>query len=159
MTDATPLIFPAFGAWYAALAPWLEALLRVGVGLALIPHGLRAFFGFFPNSGARVLSFRALAAQLERSGYRPGAFWAGVTAVTEFVAGPLLAVGLFTRLAAVPVFIFLLLSAVDHARFDGWFWNKLGLEYPAIWALAALIFVAIGGGPISLDHLVIGREF
>ena len=50
MTDATPLIIPALGGIYQALAPWTEALLRAAVGLALVPHGLRNTFGFWPGT-------------------------------------------------------------------------------------------------------------
>jgi putative oxidoreductase len=153
------LAFPALGAVYDTLAPLAQALLRVLCGLALLPHGLRAFFGFFPNSGSRILTAEALARQLERSGYRPGGLWAGVTAFVEFVCGPCLALGLFTRPAAVLAFLFLLGAAVDHARNDGYFWNKLGLEYPALWAAIALFFTVAGGGPFALDRLWLGWEF
>ena len=39
---------------YATLAPFAEALLRVVVGLWLVPHGLRMAFGFFPTTGFRI---------------------------------------------------------------------------------------------------------
>jgi len=37
----TPLIIPQLGDLYRAASPLAEALLRVVVGLALVPHGLR----------------------------------------------------------------------------------------------------------------------
>jgi len=58
------------------LTPFADALLRVAVGLALVPHGLRNTFGFFPNTGVRALNLAALARQLDETGYRPGKFWA-----------------------------------------------------------------------------------
>jgi putative oxidoreductase len=153
------LLVPQLGAVYGALWPVVETLLRVVVGLALLPHGLRACFGFFPNSGSRALSLPALAAGLAQLGYRPGMLYATITILVEFVAGPLLALGLFTRPAAVLIFVFLLLAAIDHGRHDGYFWNTLGFEYPFLWAIAALLFVVHGGGPWSLDALLIGRAF
>jgi hypothetical protein len=39
MPDPTPLIAPELANAYAALAPAAEALLRVIVGFALVPHG------------------------------------------------------------------------------------------------------------------------
>jgi putative oxidoreductase len=146
------------GASYAAGLPWVEALLRALCGLMLIPHGLRAFFGFFPNSGSRILNPTLLAAGLERSGFRPGKAWIWFVALVEFGAGPLVALGLFTRPAALLVFLFFLGAAYDHARFDGYFWNKLGLEYPLMWGAVALYFTFAGGGAISLDHLWLGWE-
>ena len=134
------------------LGPLTETLLRIVVGLALLPHGLRAFFGCFPRSGSPILSLDALAVALARSGYRPGRFWALVTAAVEFIAGPLLVAGLFTRLAALPITVFLFLAAVEHGRRDGYFWNTLGFEYPFLWCVAALYFLAHGGGAWSLDR-------
>ena len=51
------------------------------------------------------------------------------------------------------------LSAYDHAKYDGYFWNKMGFEYPAMWAIGVLYFLINGGGMISLDHLLLGFEF
>lgn len=156
---ATPLVFPALGPVYAALAPWAEALLRVVVGMALVPHGLRTTFGFFPNTGLPVRNLDMLAAQLDRDGWRPGRMWAPLISATQLIAGPMLALGLFTRPAAVPILLFLLAANVERWRVGGWFWNKLGLEYTWMWSVATFYFLVHGGGPISLDHLVIGRAF
>ncbi len=146
----TPLAFTSLGTFADSLVPWVTALLRAICGLALVPHGLRAFFGYFPNTGSRILSPALLAAGLERSGFR-GRYWIWIVAIVEFVAGPLLALGLFTRLDAFLIFVFFLGAAYDHARFDGYFWNKLGMEYPMMWAAVALYFACAGGGPLSLD--------
>ena len=151
------LVFPALGGLYAALAPWVEALLRMITGLILVPHGLRAGFGLFPDTGMPVDSLRKLGVSLAAAGYRPGLFWAVVVVATELIGGPMLALGLFTRLACVPIFILLALSVVAHWR-DGWFWNTLGIEYPLLWAACALYFLVHGGGAISLDRLI-GWEF
>jgi putative oxidoreductase len=159
MLDAsTPLIFPQLGHLYQSLAPWAEAALRVGVGLALVPHALRMTFGLFPSTGLPVRNLGMLSAQLDRDGYRPGKFWAPAIAVTQLVAGPMLALGLLTRLAAIPIVIFLLVANYERWRVGGYFWNKLGLEYTLMWTLGAFYFLVHGGGAISLDHLLIGRE-
>ena len=155
----TPLIVPALGAVYQALAPWVEALLRVVVGLALVPHGLRMCLGYFKGTGGPISSVGDVAAFYNRRGYRPGTLWAYGTVLTQFVAAPCLALGLFTRPMALPVFLLMALSAYDHAKYDGYFWNKLGVEYPAMWAVGVLYFLINGGGQISLDHLLIGWEF
>ena len=155
----TPLIFPALGTLYQALAPWAEAMLRAFVGLALVPHGLRNTFGLWPSTGVRAHNLSELAQQLDRDGYRPGRLWASAISVTQLVAGPLLALGLFTRLAAIPIVIFLVVSNFERWCVGGYFWNKTGLEYTLMWTLAAFYFLVRGGGAISLDHLLIGREF
>jgi putative oxidoreductase len=159
LDQATPLIVPGLANVYAALAPFAEALLRVVVGLALVPHGLRMTFGYFAGSGLKVGNLRELAAQLDQSGYRPGWFWAPAISVTELVCGPLLALGLFTRPAAVPIVVFLAVANVERWRVGGYFWNTLGLEYTLLWTVAAFYFLVHGGGLYSLDHVLIGREF
>jgi putative oxidoreductase len=154
----TPLIFPALGPLYQALAPWAEALLRAVVGLALVPHGLRMAFGFFPGTGGPIRDLKMLAQALDRWGYPPGRLWAPLIAATQLIAGPMLALGLFTRLAALPIFLFLLVSNVERWRVGGYFWNTQGLEYTLMWTVGAFYFLVNGGGTVSLDY-VIGRAF
>jgi len=157
LSGATPLIAPEIGTVYQLAAPAAEALMRAAVGLALVPHGLRLFYGFFPGTGVKLGSFAAFCVMLDRSGYRPAKFWAVLVFLTEFGAGPMLALGLFTRPAAFAVSILLFLSVVEHVK-DGYFWNQQGIEYPGMWWIAALYFLAHGGGLLSLDHWL-GFEF
>jgi putative oxidoreductase len=135
------------------LLPFADALLRAAVGLALVPHGLRNTFGFFPNTGVRALNLTDLAKQLDASGYRPGKLWAPAISLTQLVGGPLLALGLFTRPVAAVVLIFLLVSNVERWRVGRYFWNKLGLEYTLMWTIATFYVLISGPGPYSLDRL------
>ena len=141
-------------ALFQTLAPFADALLRAAVGLALVPHGLRNTFGFFPNTGVRAHNLAELAKQLHEDGYRPGAFWAPAISVTQLVGGPLLALGLFTRPIAAVVLIFLLVADFERWRVGGYFWNKLGLEYTVMWTIATFWVLIHGGGPYSLDHVI-----
>ena len=50
---------------YQTLGPLTEALLRICVGLALVPHGLRMTFGFFPHTGQPLQSLQMLADHLD----------------------------------------------------------------------------------------------
>jgi putative oxidoreductase len=159
LDQATPLIVPGLSHLYAVLAPVAAALLRVVVGLVLVPHGLRMTFGWFAGTGLGVTNLKMLAAQLDRDGYRPGWLWAPAISVTQLVCGPLLALGLFTRPAAMPIVVFLAVSNVERWRVGGFFWNTLGLEYTLVWTAAAFFFLVHGGGLYSLDHVLIGREF
>jgi putative oxidoreductase len=139
-------------ALYQTLLPFADALLRAAVGLALVPHGLRNTFGFFPNTGVRALNLIDLAKQLDETGYRPGKLWAPAISLTQLVGGPLLALGLFTRPVAAVVLIFLLVSNVERWRVGQYFWNQLGLEYTLIWTIATFYVLISGPGPYSLDR-------
>jgi putative oxidoreductase len=97
--------------------------------------------------------------ELDDGGYQPAKFWAPAIVLTQLVAGPMLALGLLTRPAAVPIVIFLVVTNYERWRFGGFFWNKMGLEFSLLWTVAALYFLVRGGGVISIDHLLIGREF
>jgi putative oxidoreductase len=143
---------------YQTLSPFAYALLRVVVGLALVPHGLRNTFGLFPNTGAVSLNLKELAAGLDRGGYRPGWFFAPAISITQLVGGPLVAIGLLTRPVAAAVLLFLLVANVERWRVGRYFWNKLGLEYTLMWTIAAFYVLVRGGGLYSVDHLI-GWEF
>jgi putative oxidoreductase len=156
---ATLLIGPALSDLYQTLAPWSEALLRGAVGLALVPHGLRNTFGFFPNTGIRAHNVTQLAAQLDADGYRPGKLWAPLISAVQLIGGPLLALGLFTRPVALAIVIFLIVACYERWRVGRYFWNQLGLEYTAMWTVAALYFVVNGGGAYSLDRLLLHHGF
>jgi len=143
---------------FHGLSPFAYALLRIVVGMALVPHGLRNTFGLFPNSGAVSLNLKELAAGLDRGGYRPGRFWAPAISLTQLLGGPLLAAGLFTRIVGVPIVLFLLVANVERWRVGRYFWNKLGLEYTLMWTIAAFYILVNGGGLYSLDHLL-GWDF
>jgi putative oxidoreductase len=72
----------------------------------------------------------------------------------------MLALGLFTRPCAAAAAALLLIGCVWHIQMGHrWFWNQQGIEFPLMWALAALFFAVNGGGPISLDLLLFGKTF
>jgi uncharacterized membrane protein YphA (DoxX/SURF4 family) len=50
-------------------------------------------------------------------------------------------------------------SNYERWRVGRFFWNQMGLEFTLMWTVAAFYFLAQGGGAISVDHLLIGREF
>jgi len=66
-------VLPQLEGVYESLGPPTEALLRVAVGLALVPHGLRTTFGFFPTTGQPLRNIGMLADYLNKQGYRPEA--------------------------------------------------------------------------------------
>ncbi len=136
-----------------AYASLTEAMLRVAVGLALVPHGLRMTFGFFASTGQPLRNITMLAEYLNKQGYRPGKPLAVAISLTQLVCGPLVALGLFTRPAMMPIVLFLLVTNVERWRVGRYFWNQLGLEYTLMWTIAALYVLVHGGGAYSLDRL------
>ncbi|MEL6549162.1 MAG: DoxX family protein [Pseudomonadota bacterium] len=143
---------------------WGSGLTKLGAGL----------FGFLnPDFGAYVQIFpRAV----EAAGYDPsglGIFhYLVVTAgtVAEFVLPALIILGLFTRLAALGMIVFVIVQswtdvvghgALTNGTFGAWFdraSDALIADQRAFWVLALLILVLKGGGPLSLDRLVFGAR-
>jgi putative oxidoreductase len=152
MAEATQRLYiPALGGIYTALNDYAEPILRIGLGGILIPHGCQKLFGMFGGMG-----LSGNAALFDRIGYSPGMFWGTLVGCTELIGGILLILGLFTRLAAAAVFIFMIV-AVKFTSAKGFFWSNGGFEFPLLIGLCALFFLIRGGGSLSLDRSI-GRE-
>jgi putative oxidoreductase len=116
-------------------------------GGSLAYHGYQILFG----------NIEGAARFFESVGFEEGLRWAYVVGVLELVCGALLALGLFTRLAAGPILVFLIVAVVIYHWDLGYNWESRGIEYPVFWALVVLHFLVRGGGPWSVDALI-GRE-
>ena len=148
---ATRFYIPALAPIYDKLTPFALPLLRVGMGLILIPHGAQKLFGWFGGMG-----FERFVQLFSNLGYKPGALWVTLVALTEFVGGILLVLGLFTRAAALALVIFMVV-AVHFTSGKGFFWTAGGLEYSLLILLVGLVFLIRGGGEYSFDRKL-GRE-
>jgi len=152
MSDKPQLYIPALAPIYQRLDCVALPMLRIAMGLILFPHGCQKLFGWF---GGRGLD--AFAQLFGNMGYKPGMFWAVVVGLTEALGGLLLAFGLFTRLAALAIAIFML-NAIYWTSAKGFFWTAGGSEYSILILVVALVFLIRGGGPCSVDRMI-GREF
>jgi putative oxidoreductase len=147
------LIIPALGGLYDALSDFAHAVLRIGLGAILIPHGMQKLFGSFGGMG-----LEKNAALFDKIGYSPGMFWGTLVGCTELVGGALLVIGLFTRPAALAVVIFMINGVYFLSRTGGFFWSNRGSEFAILIGLVALFLLIRGGGLWSVDRKV-GREF
>jgi putative oxidoreductase len=152
-TNSSRYFIPAFSGIYASCDALVLSALRVGLGIILIPHGCQKLFGMFAGMG-----ITANAALFDKLGYHPGMFWGTLVGCTELIGGLLLVIGLFTRLAALSVVIFMILAIHFTATANGFFWSKQGMEYPLLILLAALVFLVRGGGAYSADSAM-SKEF
>lgn len=151
-TPRTSLVIPAFGSLYTAGSTLADTALRVAAGLFLVPHGAQKLFGWFGGYGLEATG-QFFETQL---GFANGWLAALAAGSVEVFAGLALALGLATRVSAAMVAGLLLVALTVHLP-AGFFWTGGGWEYPALWAIVALTFVAKGGGSLSLDRLI-GRE-
>jgi putative oxidoreductase len=147
MPAAPKLIIPPLGRIYDALWPVTEPLVRLMAGGSLAYHGYQILFG----------NMEGAARFFESVGFEQGLLWAIVVGVLELVCGLCLAFGLFTRVAAGPILVFLIVAIVTYHWDFGYNWESRGIEFPLFWALVVFHFLVRGGGPWSLDALI-GRE-
>lgn len=150
MTAPRPYV-PAFSRIYSAFEPFALPLLRLTMGLILVPHGCQKLFGWFGGAG-----FEKFTEIFDHLGWHPAAFWVALVALTESVGGLMLAFGFLTRFAAAAIFIFML-NTIWLTSAKGFFWPQDGCEYAILIAVVALVFLIRGGGAYSIDH-AIGRE-
>ena len=150
MTAPRPYV-PAFSGIYAAFDPIALPLLRLTMGLILVPHGCQKLFGWFGGAG-----FEKFTGFFDKMGWHPAAFWVALVALTEIVGGLLLAFGFLTRFAAAAILIFMV-NAIWATSAKGFFWTQGGMEYSLLIGVVALVFLIKGGGRFSVDH-ALGKE-
>jgi putative oxidoreductase len=71
-------------------------------------------------------------------------------ALAQTLAGLFVVAGVWTRVSALAAGAFLAATIVLNAE-NGWFWMHGGIEYPLLWAIAALAVALLGAGRFSLD--------
>lgn len=145
--------FPGLARLYDNLDVWAHLLIRVALGLVLIPHGMQKLFGAFGGPG-----MGGFIGTLQKVGYPMAEVWGWLIALLEFGGGILLVIGLFTRPVALAVLIFMLEAARFHLGIGGFFWTLRGNEYPLILAAVALYLIIRGAGPYSVDAKM-SKEF
>ena len=138
------LLIPQLRPFYRAVAPLSWLLVRLTVGLMLIPHG-------WPKVEAGVAATASSA--LARRGIQPAEPLAILIIILETIGGICVALGLFTRFWATSGSA----AASSHDQPAGFGWTKPGYEYPLMWGLIMIAIALRGGGPYSLDRKF-GRE-
>jgi putative oxidoreductase len=151
MSNTQQYYIPALGRLYAKCDSCVLVMLRIVIGVLLIPHGCQKLFGWFHGLG-----FARFTQIFDNIGYKPGAFWVAVVALTELVGGLMLVFGLFTRFAAAALAIFML-NAIWVTSAKGFFWTQGGSEYSILILAVALVFLVRGAGGCSLDRMM-GKE-
>ena len=134
----------------------LTLLLRLVLGLVILPHGAQKLLGWFGGYG-----FKGTIGYLTQTMHIPYVF--GLLAIiTEFFAPLALFLGLLTRPAALGIAVVMVVAALTSHLRNGFFmdWNDSlkgeGFEFHILAAGIALVLVITGGGAWSLDYLLAG---
>ncbi len=127
--------------------PELLLILRVVLGAGLVIHG-------YPKAkGGRVQAGQ----WMKSMGVPP--FTADLATVLEFLGGIFLVIGFLTPLVGLFFAIqfgaiILMKMSKMHAKFTSMEQGKPTYEIDVLYVLLALVFLVLGAGPYSLDHLL-----
>lgn len=124
-------------------------LVRIVVGLAFAAHGAQKLFGWFGGYGPK-----GTGGWFESIGVKPGVAAAVAVGIVEFFGGILVAVGLFTAVAAI-LLAATMVGAIVKVHAANGFWNTAnGYEFNLV-LIAILVAVALmGAGSYSIDHVL-----
>lgn len=116
--------------------------LRLVAGIVMIHNGL--------DKLADIEGFAT--AYVEVIGLPFPIFFSYLAALTELAGAPLLAIGLFTRPAALGLTSTMLVAIYHHILVAGF--NIPYIELSSLYAACFAFFVVNGGGQFSVDHLI-----
>jgi putative oxidoreductase len=124
-------------------------LTRVALGLLMAAHGAQKLFGWFGGYG-----LDGTAGFFEGLGFRPGRLFVISAAASEIGSGLLLALGLFTPLAAALMVSVMVVAAVSVHLPNGLFAQNNGIELPLVYGVIAAGIALTGPGAFSVDAVL-----
>ena len=122
------------------LQPLALLALRFALGVIMIAHGYPKVFGGLSEHVHHVSNLGL-----------PG-WLAYCSAAAEFFGGILLVVGLFTRIAALAIFINMSV-AIWKVHWKNGLLGNGGYQFPLALAVMACALIFFGAGPIALDSI------
>jgi putative oxidoreductase len=143
--DSNPKpVIRSLGRYYGPASDIAYLIVRVTVGLMLLPHG-------WPKVVTGITGVSGFFARLH---FEPAWLFAIVSMFNETIGGVLIAIGLLTRPIAALIVIefFILLFGVHIPR--GYGQSVVGAEFPLMWLLILIAVMLRGGGPYSLDRKI-----
>ncbi|MGA2892222.1 MAG: DoxX family protein [Xanthobacteraceae bacterium] len=150
IVDKERLFFPALAGLYSRFAPASYSFMRFSTGAVLVPHGIqKIMLGSAVNLAPYIDKQMGLPYPL---------LWAYLVVFAESAVAICLAIGLFTRLAALIIWIEMGIIIVFFQWQFGYFWTAKGYEYALLWWLLCLAIFFRGGGRYAVDRLI-GKEF
>jgi putative oxidoreductase len=124
-------------------------VLRVGLGLALIPHGAQKLFGWFGGYG-----LEGTGGWMASIGLEPGVLMAAMAGSAEFFGGLALIVGLLVRPAAAVLALTMVVTIVMVHIENGLFMANNGYEFGLALLAVSVTLVIRGAGSVSADQLI-----
>jgi len=128
-------------------------IIRITLGIVMMPHGIGMMFGIFGFPGVRPM----MAGSREQIGIPPSLVL--FAALAEFIGPVGLILGFLTRLAALSIAVTMIGAAWVH-RGGGFFMNWFGatkdegFEYHMLALAMAVSLIITGAGAWSIDRMI-----
>jgi putative oxidoreductase len=130
---------------------WFTLPIRFALGGIMFAHGAQKVLGSWGGPGFKAITSNPNA---PFPFMKPAWLWWGAAALSEFIGGILIVLGLFTRVGAFFVAC-TMLTAIVGVHWPGFFAPK-GIEYPlALLAMCVALLIS-GGGMASIDMALYG---
>lgn len=132
--------------WLSRFAPQIQSLFRIMAGILFLEHGTQKLLGFPPLPPDMTAAMAHVPDNV-----KPVLLAAGVI---EIVSGPLIALGLFSRVAAfiasgeMAFAFFMGHAAARHSIFPAY----NGGDAAVLYCFIFLFFAAAGPGPIAVNQ-------
>ena len=129
---------------------WQLMFIRMFTGFIFIPHFAEKLFAGTVIRQADITAFTHLGL------HNPLSFVI-IAGLMEFLGGLALSIGFLTRLTAICLSIYLIVSSLLGKHFTlGFIWASPGggWEYPFFWTSLIISFAIFGGGDFSVDRLL-----
>jgi putative oxidoreductase len=133
---------------------WFTVPIRLGLAAVMIAHGSQKVLGAFNGSGFNTF----IAGNTPFTFMRPAWLWLGAAALSEFVGGLLVGIGLLTRVGAFFIACTMLTAVVGVHWTNGFFAANRGFEFPLSLSAMAIGLIISGGGQASVDRALSGRR-
>ena len=129
------------------MANFASLVLRLGLGIMFMAHGLQKAFGAFGGAG-----IEGFAKMLSGLGFQPAVFWAYLAAYAELIGGLFLILGLFVRSSAALLLIVISVAAAKVHITKGFFLKSGGFEYNFIIIAICVALMLLGPGKFGITR-------
>lgn len=120
-------------------------ILRLGLGIMFLAHGLQLAFGLFGGPG--VLGFSKM---LENINIVPALFFSYLAGYSCLIGGLCLIVGFCTRLAIIPLMVFMLVAMFKVHLEKGFYLANGGFEYTFVVIFSLIALFLLGSGQYGI---------